>query len=346
MTPVIRKKDPCPCSSGRQYKDCCLKKEKRRNRDFHSDSLEAVRDIEIPGDIQIDSDDSGEISSKNSFESPVEELWNPTIVSAMTTEEIIKKLECMNVHFDKDQFLRQARGYVSACQLADDHYYTQNWKGDTDEDFIWLAICELWKRFIPHQSSAELIDEAIYNGYEFFYSGEYVNTCSEWRKAWDMIKKIMPSDITDATIIPKSIPISYDLSEWVEFYCEVLAHEGFEDSSYLHERITFVREFMDTFPDTDSLVQYLLLTECESYALLKNIEQAELLFQSFIEKYPENPRAYAIWGTMYWVYNDAGPDYEKALEIYRRGLARCIHNKRMILDQLKKMKKQRKLSSK
>lgn len=336
MTPAIKKKDLCPCGSGKEYEDCCMETKNQREDDSLTKSSEPVEEI------WIDIDESEDIFFNEYLESSPEELWNPTKVASMTTEEIIEKLKSINVHFDKDQFLHQAQDYHSACYLADDHYYTQDWKSEKDEDFIWMAIHELWKRFIPHQPSAEMIDEVIFNGYDFYYSGEYRSSCSEWKKVWKMIKRMMPTDITDVTAIPESIPLFYDLIEWADLYCEVLGLEGLEDNSFLYERITFVREFMKKFPDNDSFCQHLLLMESESYALMKKIKKADHLFQSFIKKYPKNPIAYVLWGTMYWEYND-NPDYEKALKIYRRGLSQCIHNKKIILDQIKKVKKRRKL---
>lgn len=349
MTPAIKKKDPCPCGSGRRYKDCCMKKKKEQHEDFQpaiQESREGIEeDIEIPGDMDIDLDDLDLETLQEKIKTYFEELWDFTKVSKMTTEEIIEKLESMNVHFDKDQFLDRAAGYISACRLAEEHYYTQDWRSEKDEDFIWLAICELWKRFNSHNPSLEMIDDAICDGYDAFNDREYEAAYSEWKTIWSMVKQIIPSSVTDASNAIDISSFYYDFLYWAVDYCEVLGVKGVKEPIFFHRRIEFAREFIKKFPDTEkSLIEELLLIECESFALLKEYEKAEHLFQSFISKYPENEAAYVIWGTMYWESN-AAPDYEKAQKIYEQGLTQCSHDTKALHDHLKMMKKQRKKSS-
>ena len=80
-------------------------------------------------------------------------------VRDMSTSEIIEKLESMNIDFEIERFKKQAQNYISAIQLAEDHYYTQNFQAPgQEEDFIWLAIIELWNRIIPEKWNMEMID--------------------------------------------------------------------------------------------------------------------------------------------------------------------------------------------
>jgi tetratricopeptide (TPR) repeat protein len=343
MGHAIRKKDPCPCGSGKRYKDCCLKKTKEINDHFREEIVEKGKEpeIEIPEDIELDFNNLDRETLLKKINQYFEELWDSTKVARLSIEEIVDKLKSMNVHFDKEQFLTQSAGYISACQLAEDHYYTQDWKGKKDEDFIWLAICELWKRFNSHNPSLEMIDDAICDGYDAFNAQEYESAYSEWKEIWNMIKQIIPSTVTDAANVIDIKSFYYDFLYWTVDYCEVLSVKGLKNPTFFHKRIDFVREFIEKFPDTEkSLIEELQLIKCESYAFLGEYEQAEPLFQSFISKYPENAAAYAVWGTMYWESN-INPDYKKAHTIYRQGLARCKNDKKIIYDQLKKMKAHR-----
>jgi len=326
-----------------------MKKKKEQYIDFqppiHNSEEGIEEDIEIPEDIENDLDNLDWEIIHEKIKTYIEEMWDFTKVSKMTTQEIIEKLTSMNIHFDTDQFIELAAGYISACKLAEDHYYTQDWISKKDEDFIWLAICELWKRFNSHNPSLEMIDDAICDGYDAFNDKDYESAYAEWKPVWTMVKQIIPSSVTDAANAIDISSLYYDFLYWAVDYCEILAVKGMHDPTFFHKRIEFTREFIKKFPDTEkSLIEELSLIECESYAFLKQCEKAEHLFQSFISKYPKNEAAYVIWGTMYWESN-ATPDYEKAQKIYEQGLAQCSHDTKALHDYLKKMKKQRKKSS-
>ena len=111
----------------------------------------------------------------------------------MSTSEIIEKLESMHIDFEIERFKKQAQNYISAIQLAEDHYYTQNFHAqDQDEDFIWLAIIELWNRIIPEKFNMEMIDDLIQDGYEDIENRNYRDGIEKWEKAWNMIISIVP----------------------------------------------------------------------------------------------------------------------------------------------------------
>lgn len=62
----------------------------------------------------------------------------------MTTSEIIDKLKSMNLSFEIEEFKKQAENYISAIDLSEDFYYTQDFHSEgLDEDFIWSGIMEL-----------------------------------------------------------------------------------------------------------------------------------------------------------------------------------------------------------
>ena len=95
-----------------------------------------------------------------SFKDFIQKSWNLNKVRKMSASEIIEKLGSMNIDFGTERFKKQVQDYISAIQLAEDHYYTQNFQAQNqDEDFIWLAIIELWNRIIPEKFNMEMIDD-------------------------------------------------------------------------------------------------------------------------------------------------------------------------------------------
>lgn len=350
MSPKIRKKDPCPCGSGKRYKDCCFKKKKYskdtsqevskeptteelkkifKDKDFVENLAELVRDLQ-----------TGE-----GLEKYPGLRWSSKKVAKMSTEEIIEKLESMNVHFDEEEFKEQAQSYLSAVHLAEDQYYTQDWRGALDEDFIWLAICELWNRLIPEQVNTEMIEDALLDGYDDLEYGDYTGALGEWEAAWNMIKKIVPPEITSvekADEFIDSVPytsLAQSLFNWCQDFEEVLLDQGLDEKSYLEKRITFAAEFCQQFPNTDdTIIQKMLKAEAHSYALLGDIEKAEKLFDALTKKFPE-----CVWGYIWWgdIYVDmTPPDSDKAEAMYRLGLAHCTRETEEIYDRLKELEEE------
>ncbi|KYK28457.1 MAG: hypothetical protein AYK19_20890 [Theionarchaea archaeon DG-70-1] len=265
MSPKIRKKDPCPCGSGKKYKDCCFKTKKyskdssqKLSKNSAAKELEKILEnkdiVETLGELVWALHTEGESEKYPGLR------WSSKKVAKMSTKEIIEKLESMNVHFDEEQFKEQAQNYLSAIHLAEDHYYTQDWREAIDEDFIWLAICELWNRLIPEQVDTEMIEDAMLDGYDDLEYGDYTGTLEQWEAAWDMIKKVIPPEVTSvekADEFIDSLPhssLSQSLFNWCQDFEEVLYDHGLDEKSYLEKRITFVTEFCQRFPDTDDTI--------------------------------------------------------------------------------------------
>ena len=72
--------------------------------------------------------------------------WEPEILSGMTTEAIVDKLKELVPAFDLNSFVAKTEKYLSCEDLSEEEYYPQAIFSDTDEDFIWMACEELWKR--------------------------------------------------------------------------------------------------------------------------------------------------------------------------------------------------------
>jgi hypothetical protein len=208
--------------------------------------------------------------------------WSPDKVRKMSTSEIIEKLESMNVDFETERFKKQAQNYISAIELAEDHYYTQNFNAQgQDEDFIWLAIIELWNRIIPEKYNVEMIDDSIQDGYEDIEDRNYRDGIEKWEKAWNMIISIVPPHIKSVEDVDKFIPVlTQNIFNWCQDFEVELGNAGTEDDSFYLKRIKYCQDFCRIFPNSnESIIKNMRRAEAESYAELKDRETANKLFK-------------------------------------------------------------------
>jgi len=259
-----------------------------------------------------------------SFEDFIASGWDRHKLREMSTEDIIAKLRSFDVMFDEDVFKEKARQYISAIRLAEDHYYPRD---DTDlgrdEDFIWLAIVELWRRIIPERINVEMLDDAMQEGYSLLRGKDYPGAMSVWHTAWEMIKSLIPAKIKSVDGADEFFhePLTQSIRNWCgDFEMELYNAHMYE------QRIAYCHEFCLKFPDSEAEIQGMLRAEAESYAELGNYDTAEEIFKALTDRFPHVIWGYVGWGDMYWLSRYSrrtSPDYDKAKCVYRMGLERC-----------------------
>jgi tetratricopeptide (TPR) repeat protein len=361
MTNKIGRNDPCPCGSGVKYKRCCLNnKSVTINKTTSKSEGPVVSRLAIMRFQQKLTDNPKQLESVTketekyfnrmdiSFNDFILQRWNLNKVRKMSTSEIIEKLQSLHIDFEIEQFKEQTQNYISAIQLSEDLYYTQDFHAKVlDEDFIWLAIIELWNRIIPERCNMEMIDDLMQEGYEDIGKNNYRDGMEKWEKAWNMIRIIVPSNLKSVSAADEFIPhLTQSIFNWCQDFKMESANAGLKDDSFYVKRIKYCQDFCRTFPLSDeSIIRSMLRAEAESYASLGDIETADKLFQGLTTKFPDNVWSYIGWGDM---YRNLKPDsrisgnYDKAEEKYRLGLARCnteidVINER--LDDLEKKEK-------
>lgn len=336
--PKIRKKDPCPCGSGKKYKDCCFKEMKQAKKENpHIDLAEAlgISEEEIMNRLE---EMAKTLETGGDLSSFLKDRWTREKVAEMSTEEIIDKLHSMNVIFDKDEFKTQAKPYISAIEVAEDFYYTQDWQGKEDEDFIWIAIIELWNRLVD-TPNLEVFEDLVLDGYDDWQEEDYENAIARWEKAWDILTEIIPSDITSikgADHFVDNLPkfsLTQSLFNWCQDVDDMLVEAGLKDKSLITKRIQYTSEFCQRFPCSDICMK-MLIGKADSYKMLGDIEKAEGLFEELAGTYPENSAVYTGWGDVC----EKNKNFEKAEQIYTLGLKHCSSGRDKIYERLKALK--------
>lgn len=350
----IGRNDPCPCGSGKKHKRCCLGKliteyAEPKAAKAPIGRLSIMRSKKILINDPKLMNKFNKIVPRNiageSFKEFYENTWDDEKVRRMGTAEIIKKLESMNVEFNLERFKEQTTQYICAVRLAEDHYYTQNHSAqDMDEDFIWIAICELWKRLVPKQWNIEMIDDCMQDGYEEIENKNYKEGLGKWETAWEMIKYIVPARITSVSCADAFMPepLTQSIYNWCQDFETELYNAGVEEKGCLKKLIKYCREFCERFYETGGLIiQNMLRAEAESYLLLGDRVLADELFEGIIKKFPESVWGYVGWADTYTFdfYEGKFIDHGKAEEIYRLGLIRCKEGKDVIYERLEALSK-------
>lgn len=295
MSKKIGRNDPCPCGSGKKYKNCCLgSKAAAKNLTPSKSEAPVVNRLAImrfeqklkdnPKQLEQIRKEVKKYSNDRNMDIKdfIERSWSLDKIRKMSTSEIIEKLKSMNIDFEIEHFKKQAQNHISAIQLAEDHYYTQNFHASgLDEDFIWLAMIELWNRIIPEKYNVEMIDDLMQEGYEDIDKQNYRDGIEKWEKAWNMIISIIPPHIKTVTDADKFIPdLMQSIFNWCQDFEVELGNAGMEDNSFYLKRIKYCQDFRRIFPQSDeSILKNMLIAEAESYTELGDMEAAKKLLQ-------------------------------------------------------------------
>ena len=289
MSKKIGRNEPCPCGSGKKYKNCCLgSKVDTVNQTTSKPEKPDINMLAIMRFQQKLQDNPEQLEQMGkqiekssgdkdiSFKDFILQSWSLNKVRMMSTSEIIEKLESLNVDFEIERFKKQAQDYISAIQLAEDHYYTQNFQAPgQDEDFIWLAIIELWNRMIPEKWNMEMIDDLTQEGYEDIGKRNYKDGIEKWEKAWNMIISIVPPHIKSVEDADKFISgLTQCIFNWCQDFEVKLGNAGTEDASFYRKRIKYCQDFCRIFPNSDeSIIKNMLRAEAESRTELGDMEK-------------------------------------------------------------------------
>lgn len=357
MSQKIGRNEPCPCGSGKKYKRCCLGKAVN-NPILPQEEKPSIGRLSLTRyrqDLKDNPEALKKFSKKLSFkqfrrnfEAFIRKTWDIQKVRQMDTKEIIEKLKAMNVDFDIELFKKQALSHISAVRLAEEYYYTQNYNAkEEEEDFIWLAICELWRQLIPQRVNIEMLDELMQDGYKDMESRNHNEGIRKWSKAWDIIKAVVPSHIVSVAQADEFIPepLTQSIFNWCQDFELELFNFGLENKKHIEKVIKYCREFCERFPQTnEGIIQNMLRSEAEAYALLGNIKKAEKLFEAIVERFPDNVWGYAGWGDMYSdddLFGKKVIDYGRAEKIYKTALTKCSVDIDVIYERLDILKEKK-----
>jgi hypothetical protein len=157
-------------------------------------------------------------------------------------------------------------------------------QGQPDEDWIWLCLLELWRRWWPERVCVEFLGDKIQAGYDALERSEAASAAAIWLDAWSEVVRLC--DLTGIDSIREfddRFLMYQSLFNWTGDLEDGLWNAGREDPEFLRARIVVCEEALRRFPDEDELmVENRRRAVAESYFELGETDKPEALFERWL----------------------------------------------------------------
>jgi len=244
--------------------------------------------------------------------------WEPEIVEGMSTEAIESKMKELVPEFDLDEFISKTERYISYDDLAEEEYYPYATFSDIDEDFIWMACCELWKRLAPDKMAVEHLADQFLDKLEEMARLEKKK---KWRKlvqlgvdAFELIRPYIIELTSDGYRLKEEFyekfreAAFYDVDGFLEDLLFDLASTG------EHVKVLEIAEVLATAFGDDVFLDH----KAQSLFALGRVEEGEQCFQNIITHNPNNLWFAIHAGDCFLEYGEK--DYSKPKSYYSKAL--------------------------
>ena len=248
-----------------------------------------------------------------------ESEWEPETLAGMTTQAITDKLKELVPAFGLDSFVAKTGKYLSCEDLAEEEYYPHSTFSDEDEDFIYVACEELWKRLVPDKPAVELVAEQVDNlVLEIIKAGRKHRQQDVFRRSREVLDLICRHTIEETPSGRRLRRDFYDKLRETTFCDFDSLFDNLINSLVGHEEYEKVIAVADVFGDAtgeDSLLDY----KAESLFALGKTDEAEQLYGDVIGRNPDNPWCLLHAGDCYVTYGKK--DCSKAKDYYLKALS-------------------------
>jgi len=245
--------------------------------------------------------------------------WEPEKIAGMSNEEIVRKMKELCPTFDLDKFVAKTAEYLSCEDLTEAEYYPVAKFSDEDEDFIWMACEELWKRLVPDKPAVEFVAEQVDNLMEEMVKAGAKERWKELyrrsREALDLICRHTIEETPSGRRLHRdfyeklSKTTFYDFEKFLDdLIRNMIGHEEYE-------KVIAVAGILGEGLGDDIFLDY----KAEALFGIGKKEEGERLSQEIIRRNPDNPWFLLRAGWYYTIYGEK--DLSKAKDCYLKALA-------------------------
>jgi tetratricopeptide (TPR) repeat protein len=167
-------------------------------------------------------------------------------------------------------------------------------------------------------------------------------TYEDWLQAWELIRDHMPASVTTFDALDELFDLDSHECSINDMLYELdseLYTAGLDDPRLPAKRAEVLRWVYTNFPEENALnLGNFRGYEAEALWDLGQKDQAETLFQTLTETYPNFAWGYIWWGDQYWRSDwsyEHAPDYDRAEALYRQALSNPgLDDRRQVQDRL------------
>ena len=250
----------------------------------------------------------------------------PTRLDAakLSDEQLLEKLRGFGLDADRAALERLCEGALSVEEVAWpllDRCGVDVGDGRPHEDWIWLCLLELWRRWWPDRVCVEFLGDKIQAGYDELERKEAANAATIWLDAWsDVVRICELTGIDSIRQFDDLCSMYQSLFNWSGDLEDALWNAGREDPEFLRARIAVCEEALRRFPDEDELmVENRRRALAESYFELGETDKAQTLFEHWLDADPSWGWGWIGWADLHFFANNRPKDYGPAEELLGRG---------------------------
>jgi tetratricopeptide (TPR) repeat protein len=220
-------------------------------------------------------------------------MWRASKLAAMPTGEIETHLLLMGVPLDRATFIQEAKTWQSAWMVAEEWGAHLLGLSRADQDFLKLAVCELWRRLCRDSPSLEMIDDWLCEGYALAAQANRAEAPEAWLKVWDSLRPRLTSNVKDLDeanerFFPK---MSQCLSNWSQDFRIEALNGSLTDARCGESGLRFMSELLAILPNAEENLNISGDLAMLCFNLRRDAE-AEQQCQRLIREHPDRAIGY------------------------------------------------------
>jgi hypothetical protein len=331
----VGRNDPCPCGSGKKYKKCCLGKAAEAGDTNITSGVRSSREISRllneqqglwihPYVITKLAEEPEALHANPALARYVQtskRVWTTRKVAALRTAEIEAGLRRLGVQYEADRFLQETEGHWSAWDLSDIWRERDGLSCEgSDDDFLGMAACELWKRMLPERPSMEMVDEQMQQGYDLVHADEEDQACTVWWQVWATLLARLPADVKSGLEADETFHGIQSVYNWMQDFENCLMTVAPGNEEWAQRGVQYCRERMARFTEDGPLLQ-VNVRRALSELLVETGQAAEALevLTQTVQEWPDQLWAHVALADfhagLFGPRNNWPVDVERALQI-------------------------------
>jgi tetratricopeptide (TPR) repeat protein len=240
----------------------------------------------------------------------------------LSDQQLLEKLRGFGLEGGRVELERLCEGALSAEEAAGRLLdRCDPGEGRPHEDWLWLCVLELWRRWWPERVCVEFLADKIQAGYDAQERREQTSAVAVWLDAWaDVLRLCDLTGIDSIRGFDDRFSMYQSLFNWSQDLEDALWNAGLKDRELLRARISVCEEALRRFPDESQLmVENRRRALAESYFELGQTKKAEALFEQWLEADPCWGWGWIGWADLHFFTNNRAKDNVRAEELLRRG---------------------------